>query len=440
MANIHFIGIGGIGMSALAQYFLSQKNRVSGSDIKRSEITDFLKKKGITIRIGHKESNLRKKTDLVIYSNAVDLDNNPEIIKARKLGIKILSYAEALGELTQKFFTIAVSGAHGKSTTVSMLGLAMIEAGLSPILILGTKLAKLGNNNFHLGRSKFLVIEADEYKFAFLSYFPNILIVTNIDKEHLDIYKDLKEIIKVFGKYFNNVKLGGFLLINKNDNNSIAALKHFKKKFKRKDVKILYYDKADLDLKIPGDFNKSNAAAVLLAAKILKIKKSIVKHSLENYKGAWRRMEVLKKDKDKIFISDYAHHPTEIKMTIKALKEFYKDKKIIIVFQAHQLQRLNLLFNDFIKAFNAADSLILMPIFKVAGRESGEFKKDVKDLFLALKRYSVFRKKPLYYVKKIKEVFKILNLNDYKNQSLVVVFMGAGDIDEKIRNYLKIYQ
>ncbi|MCX6722990.1 MAG: Mur ligase domain-containing protein, partial [Candidatus Staskawiczbacteria bacterium] len=198
--KIHLIGIGGIGVSALAQYYLSKGHQVSGSDLVASEITDFLKGKEIKIIIGNSVENIKEDIDLVVYSPAVK-KNNPELIQAKKYKIKTQSYPEALGELTKEYHTIAIAGSHGKSTTTAMTALVLIKAGLNPTVIVGTKLKEFGGSNFRAGKSKFLVIEACEYDSSFLYYSPKIIIVTNIDKEHLDYFKTFANVKKAFKNF-----------------------------------------------------------------------------------------------------------------------------------------------------------------------------------------------------------------------------------------------
>ena len=204
--KIHFIGIGGIGMSALAQFYLAQGDQVFGSDLVTSLITDSLKKQGAKIFLGsHQEKNLKPDIDLVIYSAAVPKDN-PELAAAKKRGIKCQTYSQALGDLTKKMFTIAISGMHGKSTTTAMLGLILEAADLDPTVIIGTKVKEWGiGNNFRLGKSKYLVIEADEYNASFLDYRPQIIVLLNIEEEHLDFYKDLSDIVRTFKKYIGHL-------------------------------------------------------------------------------------------------------------------------------------------------------------------------------------------------------------------------------------------
>ncbi len=306
--KIHFIGIGGIGVSALAQYYLAKGDKVSGSDLTSSEIIDLLKKKGAKIYPGpHKPKNLPKDADLVIYSPAVSLDN-PELKKAKTLKIKSKSYPQALGELTKNYFTIAVAGTHGKSTVTAMLGLILVKAGLDPTVILGTKLKEFKNSNFRLGKGKYLVIEADEWQASFLNYYPRIIVLTNIEKEHLDYYRDLKHILKTYKEFISHLPKGGVLVTNKN----LRGAERLKK-----------------ILKVPGKHNLSNALLALKTAQVLKISDKISFKALSGYKGAWRRFEIKKFQVSGFrfqVISDYAHHPTEIAATLKAARQKYPKK------------------------------------------------------------------------------------------------------------------
>src|SRR3989339_225858 len=199
--KVYFIGIGGIGVSALARYYLSRKDKVFGSDLAESEITKGLIKIGARVFIGkHRTKNVAKNTDLMIYSPAVNNDN-PELKAARKLKIKCQSYPQSLGEITKGYFTIAVAGTHGKGTTTALISLILIKAGLDPTVIIGTKLKEFGDSNFRQGKSKYLVVEADEYKSSFLNYWPKIIVLTCLDKDHLDYFKNLNNIIKTFERF-----------------------------------------------------------------------------------------------------------------------------------------------------------------------------------------------------------------------------------------------
>lgn len=435
--RIHFLGIGGIGVSALAHYYLKIGARVSGSDLFDSEITQSLSKKGAKIFIGeHKAKNLSKDIDLLVHSLAVKKDN-PELKKARKYKIKIKSYPEALGDLTKKHFTIAVCGMHGKTTTVALLSLILIKAGSDPTVIIGTRLKEFGDSNCRVGKSKLLVVEADEYKGAFLNYWPKIIILTTIEREHLDYYRDLKHILKTFKDFLNHLPEDGILVANKDDKN----IKKLAEKFKSQGTKFktIFYSlkqkevgKIKKILKIPGDFNVSNALAALSVAKILKISDRVSFGVFSNYYGAWRRFEIFSETLNSIpytLISDYGHHPTQIKVTLTAAKEKFPKRRIILIYQPHQVKRTKILFEDFVKSFDRVDYLILNKIYKVAGREKrGKKEISSKDLARVIQR----RWQRLGYKKKVnfirnqdgifKKVKKIIKKND------ILIIMGAGDI------------
>ena len=389
--KIHFIGIGGIGISALAQYYLAKGDRVSGSELKESEITQLLRKKGATIFIGHKDKNLSKNVDLVIYSSAIPKDN-PELKRAKEYKLNLKTYPQALGELTKKYFTIAISGTHGKSTTTAMTSLILSKAGLDPTVIVGTKLKEFGNSNFRMGAQSpsdhppILVIEACEYKKAFLNYFPKIIVITNIEREHLDYYKNLKNILSAFKEFISHLPENGYLVANKDDKNVTRLIRSLKKITKK------YYSlrqKEDVNklkslLKIPGTFNVQNALAALSVARILKIPDKISFKVLSGYKGAWRRFEIFPLSLNNTpftLISDYAHHPTEIKATLQAAREKFRKRRIILVFQPHQYQRTKLLFKDFVNVFKDCiekdwvQKIIITNVYEVAGREKKEIKK-----------------------------------------------------------------
>jgi UDP-N-acetylmuramate--alanine ligase len=446
MKKAHFVGVGGIGVSALARYYLKKGWRVSGSDLSSSEITEDLRNQGVKIFIGkHKARNLPSGTNLIIYSPAVKSDN-PELKKAYKLQttnykLQILSYPQAIGELTKKYFTIAISGTHGKSTTTAMIGLIFKKAGLDPTVIVGTKIREFKNSNCLVGKSKYLVIEADEWQASFLNYWPRIIVLTNIEMEHLDFYKDLNHILRTYREYIGHLPRGGALVANGDDENIRQALisnsqfliskqiPNIKFQIKRCFLKQPEVKKLEKILKVPGKHNICNALAALTVARILKISDRVSLQTLSEYRGAWRRFETkeykIPDTKYKIpIISDYAHHPTEIKATIKAAREKFKERKIWVIFQPHQYQRTHYLFNEFTSAFDSADEIILTDIFDVAGREEKKITEKVSSKKLAkaigkrrLKVHFIgnFRRIPQFLIKRLK-------LND------VVLIMGAGDI------------
>lgn len=426
---IHFTGIGGIGVSALARFYHSKGNIVSGSDLVESETTKALKEEGIKVFIGNNSSNVPSNIDLLIYSPAVREDN-PERIEAEKIGAEILSYPEALGQLTREYYTIAVSGTHGKSTTSSMTAKVLSEAGLDPSVIIGTKLKEFGNSNFREGKSQYLVIEADEYMRSFLNYNPKIIILTNIEEDHLDYYQDLDDILKAFEDYILSIPSDGYLIANRDDKNIMKILEKIEK-----DLNIIFYSEKDEDfdlikktLTLPGKHNVYNGTAVYKLSKILNIPEESVLKSLRDFKGSWRRMDTKNisiNGKKVILINDFAHHPTEIKVTLEAIKDKYSDKKIWCLFQPHQYQRTDTLFNDFVKTLQEAsgyiDRLSIIDIYDVAGRENLESKARVNSLKLSenINRNNVEYVSKDFAVNKIKEEIK-----DYD----VLILMGAGNI------------
>lgn len=432
--RIHFIGIGGIGVSALARYYLSERHQVSGSDLAESEITKALEKLGARVQIGkHKAKNVLKDTNLLIYSPAITNDN-AELKEAGARKIKTQSYPENLGELTKKHFTIAVSGTHGKGTTTAMISLILIKAGLDPTVIIGTKLKEFKDSNFRPGKSKYLVIEADEYKSSFLNYWPKIIVLTCLDKDHLDYFKNLNNIVKAFKRFTDHLPNKGILVSNLDDKNTLKLKSLIKKpsfKYKNYSLKQKEANVLKKILKLPGDHMISDALAALTLARTLKIKDGISFEALSEYKGAWRRFEQKKiriKGKDFQLINDYAHHPTEILVTLKAVKQKYPDRKICCVFQPHQYQRTFYLFKDFVRVFaeSEIEKLILIDIYSVSGRESAEIKSKVSSGKLAREIKKSAKNKKVIYLSNNKKTADYLKTNLKKDEVLVI--MGAGDV------------
>jgi len=340
--------------------------------------------------------------------------------------------------LVKQHFTIAVSGTHGKSTTTAMIALILIKAGLDPTVIIGTKLKEFGDSNFRMGKSQYLIIEADEHFASFLNYWPEIIVLTNIEADHLDYYKNLSNIFRTFRQYVSHLPQNGILVANWDDKNINSKLQIPKSKqitnskyqIKKYSLKQLEAKRLKKILKVPGEHNVYNALAALATARALKIPDKISFKALSEYKGAWRRFEIKKSEigtpkvkKQITIVSDYGHHPTKVKVTLKAAREKYPKKKIWCVYQPHQYQRTYYLFNDFVKVFKKApvDKLIITDIFDVAGREVKEIKKKVN----SEKLVKAIKKERVIYLPKEKVV-------DYFNKNLkggeVVIIMGAGDI------------
>ena len=398
--KIHFIGIGGIGVSALAQYYLQKGYEISGSDLAPSEITDAMAKVGVEIFIGNKPEHIKPDVDLVVYSPAVKSDNQ-EFMTAKKLGIKLQSYPEALGQLTREYTTIAISGSHGKSTTTAMTALVLIAGGIDPTVIVGTKLKEFGNSNFRAGKSNYLVIEACEYDGSFLEYSPTIAVITNIDKEHLDYFKTFANVKKAFKEFAKKVPQDGLLITEKN--------------LPMKEVK-------NLKLQVPGQHNILNALAALSVARFLGVADEISFQALSEFTGTWRRFEITKTEPYTV-VSDYGHHPNEILATLTAAREKYPDKKIWVIFQPHQYQRTYYLLKDFIRVFRKVkmDNIIITDIYDVAGREEKNINQKINSELLVKK----INKKNVQYANII-DAEKYVKGN-VKNGEVVII-MGAGDV------------
>jgi len=414
--NIHFIGIGGIGVSALAKMMILENKKVSGSDKVANLNTERIKKMGASIFIGHRYSNLSQDTDLIIYSPAIS-DNNPEIIKAKKLKIPIYSYPQILGIISKEKYTIAISGTHGKTTTTAMIAEILIDNKKSPIVIIGSLLKKQ-KDNFVMGRSKYFVVEACEYKESFLNLDPDILVITNIDNDHMDYYGNIKNIQKVFAKMINKVPQSGFIICDLNDLNTKKALKMSKRK-----AKIIDYSKNKLNIKLPifGEHNVKNAKASLVVAKLLKIKRLSAENSLKEFSGTWRRFEYKGKTKKGALVyDDYAHHPTEIKAVLNGACAQFPNKRIIVIFQPHLYSRTKLLLNDFAKSFNRANDIIITNIY--AAREKKEKTIHAKDL-IALIDITGNKAK---YLSNFKKIIEYLKKNTGKDDLIITI--GAGDI------------
>ncbi len=450
----HFIGIGGIGVSALARYYLSQGWEVVGTNLanapENAPLLRELKAEGIKVRIGYDKKNLERDTDLVVYTRSEPQDN-PELKEARRRKIEILTYPEALGKLSEQFTAVALAGTHGKSTSTALTALVFFQAKLDPTVIIGTKVPQFKNRNFRLGntstnsvqRSNYLIIEADEYKDAFLNYFPRAALITNIDREHLDYFKNLTRTKKSFRQFIGNVAQGGTLVLNKDN----APLLSFKKQpsFAKatKGKKIIWYSlrekklaqKIKKHLSIPGEHNLSNALGVYKLSRSLGVREKDILRAFAAYRGAYRRMEYrgkfkIQNSKSKIPVyDDYAHHPTEIKATLSAFREKFPKSKIICVFQPHQAERLRKLFKEFSSAFDGADSLILLDIFKVRGREMSRKDQETgsRQLAQAIQKRNSKLEEVVYlpYSRDLRRTLTKL----IKNNS-VIVMMGAGDIVE----------
>jgi UDP-N-acetylmuramate--alanine ligase len=434
-SKIHCIGIGGIGLSGIAQLYHERGNKVSGSDIEHSYIIEKMKDKGIKIEIGHDESNLEDDVDMVVFSSAI-LKNNVELEKAKRLNVPVFTFSEAIKEFTKDSYTIAVAGTHGKTTVTAFTSLAMIAGEKDPTVIIGSLLKEFGNNNYRLGKGDTFIVEACEYKRNFLNYTPDVIILTNIEAEHLDYFKDLDDYRNAFREFISKLPENGFIIANADDENVIDVIKDCKCNkilFSAKDRKCDWYlnkneiwkagkKAGEFNLSVPGEFNKLNALCGLILGQIYHIDRDAILDKFSGYNGAWRRFEQTGRFLNMQLVSDYAHHPTAIKKTLNAAKEKFLDAKICCVFQPHQYNRTKEFLPEFANSFKDADIVIIPDIYQVRDKQ-----KDVEgispgNLIDSLKKHG----KEAYRIEKYEEIKHFLSEN--RNRIDVVFIMGAGDI------------
>jgi UDP-N-acetylmuramate--alanine ligase len=359
--KIHFIGIGGIGMSALARFFVHEGKRVSGSDRESSIITEGLEEIGVQVVYKQVADNIVPGIDMVVFTEAMHHDH-PEMVAARALGVPMMNYFGALGLIANEYYLIAVSGSHGKTTTTAMITDVLEEAGFDPTAIIGSLRSKT-KSNFRAGKSKYAVVEACEFKRDFLSLTPDVLVITNIEYEHVDYYKDLADVQSAFRTMAERVREGGAIVTNVTDPAIAPVIAGLEAKV------IDYRPNIDLSIKLrqPGLHMRLDAAAATTVAGFLGIEREVSDTALENFAGTWRRFEYKGEVNGALVYDDYGHHPTEIRVNITGVRELYPDRKLIVVTQTHTYSRTAELFDDFVNVLSTADQVYLLPIY--AARE-----------------------------------------------------------------------
>ncbi len=429
--KVHFVGVGGTGVSALARYFVARGVQVSGSDKEASPITEALGGEGVEIFLEHKASNLLSDVDALVYSPAIS-DENVELKKARELNIQTFSYPEMLGEISRDKFTIAVAGTHGKTTTTAMIAEVLIEVEKSPTVIVGSIMSKT-KSNFLAGDSDIFLVEACEYKRSFLNLSPDILVITNIEEDHLDYYKDLVDIQSAFAELISKVPKDGFVVCNTSDPNVQPLIQtQISAKSARQGLackalpcRLVDYMGVGVEFKLPvlGEYNVQNARVAIAVASLLGVPVSKSVAVLENFKGTWRRQEYKGCAKSGASVyDDYAHHPTEIKKTLAGFRMKFPDKKIVVVFESHMYSRTKLLLNDFAQSFNDVNEVIVAPIYAAREKKDGSITEEV--LAGEIKKYNVNTK----YVGDFNEIVECLESSLAKNDILIT--MGAGDVNK----------
>lgn len=394
----YFLGIGGIGVSAIARMMIAEGKHVSGSDMSDSDLIHELQAAGANVNIGNDLSHIPTDTDLVVYSIAVP-HYVPEFFADVKAKFKnVLSYPEVLSIISKDKYTIAICGTHGKTTTTAMVAKIMIDAGLDPTVIVGSILND-AKTNFIAGKSKYLVVEACEYKRSFLEINPTIIGITVIDDDHLDYYKDHDDVVSAFEEFKAKVPADG-------------------KVFELGGA----FDPT-LRLKIPGDHNRKNATLALAIAEYLGIDKDRARKSLEDFSGTWRRFEYKGMTKSGALVyDDYGHHPAEIAATLRGARELYPTRKITLVFQPHLYSRTKSLFGGFVQELSKADRVILAPIYFAREEPDPEVGSDKL----------VAKIKEINPNTTYKETFEEIKreVESKANDDGLILIMGAGDIDK----------
>lgn len=360
--SIHFIGIGGIGISAIARMLLLEDKKVSGSDRDETKVTEELRRAGAVVSIGHDTKNVPADCDLVVYTVAIS-ENNPELVEAKKRGIVLLTYPQTLNIISKEKYTIAVSGTHGKTTTTAMVAKVLKDAGLDPTVIVGSLLKNDSDgkteSNFIMGKSKYLVVEADEYKKSFHNLEPSIMVITNIDEDHLDFYKDLADIQNSFLHLAQKLPADGFLICDTSLPNLLPVIKGVK-------CQVIDYGQIKLleKLLVPGEHNRQDARAAIAVGQAIGVDLVKANKSVAQFAGTWRRFEYKGKTANGALVyDDYAHNPQKVRAAIAGARELYPENSIVVVFQPHLFSRTKLLLNEFAKSFHDADEVLLAPIF-----------------------------------------------------------------------------
>lgn len=417
---IHFIGIGGIGMSSLARHFLAEKKVVSGSDRELTDITKALAGEGVQVMTPQGAENIADDIELVIYTEAITpgSDGWTELETARAAGVPVMNYFDALGLAMNPYHLIAVAGTHGKTTTTAMITDILEATEHDPTAVIGSLRASTGSNYRH-GKSKYAVVEACEYKADFLSLRPEVLVITNLEHEHVDYYQDLASVQDAFAQLVGQVAEGGVIVADTSDPNVAPVLADCDRMVV--DYKT-FFDPL-LPLKQPGLHNRLNAAAAIAAATTIGgVTSSAATVAMRDFRGTWRRFEYKGEVQGALVYDDYAHHPTEIAATINAARELYPDKRLVTVFKPHTYSRTAALFDDFAASFKGAYDVLLLPIY--AAREENTWGVTSRELAV----------KTLEYVSQATYVesheVALNTLTDLLNPDTVVVVMGAGDVTE----------
>lgn len=433
--RIHLVGIGGVSMSALAELLISKGIKITGSDRNKTPVTQKLEDLGAKITYAHLPENVEQ-TDLIIRTAAVH-NENPEIIRAMKLGLPVIERAQAWGSLMLDYHNvICLSGTHGKTTSTSMMSLITMEAGKDPTIMVGGNLPAIGGN-LRIGDGDIFVAESCEYCNSFLSFHPTVAVVLNVDSDHLDFFKDINDIIASFHKFCELTPKDGLIVVNGDEPNALKAVSGIDRRtitfgstpssdVYPEDVTIdngyynfvvMYKNKkyGTIHLSVPGYHNMMNALACCAVSIFLGIENTAVKNGLQNFTGSGRRFQLTGKFRGATVVDDYAHHPSEMKATLKAAAQMNYNR-IICVFQPHTYSRTKALLDEFVEALKLCDEAILLDIY--AARETNTYgvsSKDIADRLEHAKYCDSF-------------ACAISYLNDIVQDGDLILTMGAGDV------------
>ena len=451
--KIHFVGIGGIGMSGIAEILLDQGFAVSGSDRALSEVTSRLEELGATIYEGHKPQHVAADVDAVVYSSAVSLDNL-EVLEAQRRKIPIIRRAEMLAEVMRLKYGIGIAGTHGKTTTTSMISLVLIEGNLDPTVIVGGKLSGLGGTNARLGHGDFIVVEADEFDRSFLSITPTIAVLTTLETDHLDCYRDLEDIKGAFIQFANKVPFYGFVVLCLDEPALLDIMPQLSKKkivtyglnpqadvqaveIRHKDNTSTFIvvrhseDLGQVTLHVPGKHNVQNALAAIATALELGVPFEKIKRGIEQFTGVYRRWEKKGEVDGIVLYDDYAHHPTECTATLSGVKAGWR-KRVVCVFQPHLYTRTRDFYEEFGKSFLLSDVLVVTDVYPAREEPiqgiTGE---------LIASAAKQFGHKEVHYVPDKNQVPSFLK--SIVKSGDIVITMGAGDIWKFGEEFLKQY-
>ncbi|MEI7741785.1 MAG: UDP-N-acetylmuramate--L-alanine ligase [bacterium] len=459
LKKVHVIGAGGIGLSAVAKLLIHEGVQVSGSDMVQTVVTDLLAKLGVTVAIGQRAENVPSDADLILFSGAVP-PSNPERKRGAELGIKEQTYNQFLGEISRAYRTIAICGTHGKSTTTAMLGKILEHAGLDPLVIVGSLVPGFPDGNLRMGRGEWFVVEACEHMRHFLELTPEIVVVTNIEADHLDFYRDLNDIKSAFTEFTSRAKKviwcaddlgaqdvmhGRGEAITLDDAKGAEVKAHDithadgNQTFTLSDAR----ENLEITLPLPGTHNIIDASLAARAAREVGASIDKIEESLLEYRGIWRRFERVGEFNGAPVYSDYAHHPTEIRATLQAARELYPNNRLIVAFKPHQRDRTKNLWAEFVRCFEGADMLILADIYEPSGREMQDEEVTSRRLIDEIRAHNEVAgiHQALSYQPKNDDVL------DFLDQTVrppvrgmpgdIIFIIGAGDIDDVARKIVK---